>query len=91
MDSENETNNYIEDIEELLTHNLEPYMFEPESSVDKNQETEEGNIDHVDREPNFAVIGVYVRNARPRKEKLIIFCCNEIQAISKDKFWALLI
>ena len=30
VDSENETINYNEDIEELLTHNLEPYMFDPE-------------------------------------------------------------
>ena len=30
VDSENETSNYIEDIEKPLTHNLEPYMFEPE-------------------------------------------------------------
>ena len=55
VDSENETSDRSENTEGLVIHNLEPYMFEPELSVDQNQETEEGNIVQVDREPDFAV------------------------------------
>ena len=92
VDTDNETSD-IEDIEQLFTNNLQPYMFEPESSVDQN--TEEDNSQdqdsQVEREIDFAVRvnnkdWCLCENCEVEVREIDCLCCSEIEAISEDKF-----
>ena len=66
-------------------------MFESEKSVDQNQKTEEGNIDRVGGEPNFAVrlnnkYCCLCEKCEAEEREIDCLRCNEIQAISENKF-----
>lgn len=91
VDTDNETSD-IEDIEQHFTNNLQPYMFEPESSVDQN--TEEGNSQDQDSQVEREIGLVRVNskdwcsceNCEVEVREIDCLCCCEIDAISEDKF-----